>query len=105
MLIVLSKGVQVPEEHACRGLAAQSVGPDGVAFDWTLVTRDLFHVCVQKKRPREADVAIEYRGYWYFLPLADKRSKSTLALIQALFNLQLAEPKQAGPLLTLPVGL
>jgi len=35
----------------------------------------------------------------------DQRSKSTLALIQALLNLQLAEPQRAGPVLTLPVGL
>jgi hypothetical protein len=105
MLTVLSKGVEVPEEHLCEGLAAQTVGPDGVVFDWTMVTQGLFHVCVQKKRPKEATLAIEYQGYWYFIPASDKRSKSTLALIQALFNLQLSEPRQAGPLLTLPVGL
>jgi hypothetical protein len=105
MLAFLSKGVKVPEEHACRGLAAQTIGPDGIAFDWTVVTRGLFQVCSQKKRPKEAAVAIEYQGYWYFIPASDKRSKSTLALIQALFNLQLSEPKRAGPLLTLPVGL
>ncbi len=105
MLTFLSKGVEVPEDHVCRGLAAQTVGPDRIVFDWTAVTRGLFHVCVQAKRPKDAAVAIEYQGYWYFIPAADKRSKSTLALIQALFNLQLAEPKKGGPVLTLPVGL
>jgi hypothetical protein len=107
MLAFLSKGVAVPEEHACRGLAAQTTGPDGVAFDWTEVTRGLFHVCSQKKRPKDRDVAVavEYRGCWFYLPAADKRSKSTLSLIEALFNLQLSEPEKGGPLLTLPVGL
>ncbi len=105
MLTVLSKGVQVPADHACRGLAAQTVGPDGVVFDWTQVTQGLFHVCVQKKRPKDAALAIEYQGYWFFIPPDDKRSKSTLALIQTLFNLQLSEPKKSAPLLTLPVGL
>src|SRR5262249_25460756 len=104
MLSYLSKGVQVPEEHLCRGLVAQAAGPDGVVFDWTAVTRGLFRVCVQKKRPKDAAVAIEYQGYWYFIPEADKRSRSTLGLIQPLFNLQLSEPKKTGPLLTLPVG-
>lgn len=106
MLTVLSKGVQIPDDHACRGLVAQAVGPDGVVFDWTQVTRGLFHVCVQRKRPKadEAAVAIEHRGYWFYIPAADKRSKSTLALLQTLFNLQLAEPSKAGPVLTLPVG-
>jgi hypothetical protein len=107
MLTFLSKGVHVPEEHFCRGLATQTVDLDGTAFDWTAVTRGLFQVCVQKKRPKDknAAVAIEYEGYWYYLPASDKRSKSTLALIQALFNLQLSEPKSGGPVLTLPVGL
>lgn len=105
MLTALSKGVQVPEEHSCRGLAAQTVGPDGVVFDWTVTTRGLFHICVQKKRPKDAAVAIEYQGYWFFIPAADKQSKATLALVQTLFNLQLSEPKKGGPLLTLPVGL
>jgi hypothetical protein len=105
MLTVLSKGVNVPEEHLCRGLAAQTVGPDGAVFDWTTVTRGLFQVCVQKKRPKESAVAIEYQGYWFYIPATDKRSKSSLALIQALFNLQLSEPKKGGPVLTLPVGL
>ncbi|MEW4570672.1 hypothetical protein AB1L88_22640 [Tautonia sp. JC769] len=106
MLTFLSKGVEVPEEHALRGLAAQTVGPDGLVFDWTCVTGDLFRVRVQEKRPKGQDVAvaIEYQGYWYFIPAADKRSKATLAMIQALFNLQLNEPSRAGPLLTLPVG-
>jgi len=105
MLTFLSKGVRVPEEHLCRGLAAQTVGPDGTVFDWTVVTQGLFQVCVQKKRPKDVAVAIEYQGYWYYIPASDKRSKSTLGLIQALFNLQLSEPKKSGPLLTLPVGL
>lgn len=105
MVTFLSKGVAVPEEHACRGLAAQTPGPDGSPFDWTIVTEGLFQVCSQKKRPKDAAVAIEHQGYWYFIPAADKRSKATLGLLQALFNLQLSEPKKSGPLLTLPVGL
>jgi hypothetical protein len=105
MLTFLSKGVSLPEEHVCRGLAAQTIGPDGLVFDWTSVTAGLFHAAVQKKCPKDAAVAVEYRCYWYFIPAADKRSKATLGLIAALFNLQLSEPKKGGPLLTLPVGL
>lgn len=105
MLAFLSKGVVVPEDHAARGLAAQTIGPDGAMFDWTCATRGLFRVCARKKRPRGAAVAIEYQGWWFFIPEEDKRSKSTLGLLQALFNLQLSEPKKSGPLLTLPVGL
>lgn len=105
MLTYLSKGVSVPEEHRCAGIAAQTFGPDGRPFDWPVVTQGLFHVSVSEKCPKDAAVKVRYKGYWFYLPAADKRSKSTLALIQALFNLQLSEPKKGGPLLTLPVGL
>jgi hypothetical protein len=104
MLTVLAKGVEVPEVHVASGLASQTVGPDGIVFDWTAVCRGLFHVCVQKKCPKDSAVAIEYHGHWYYIPSTDKRSKATLGLVQALFNLQLSEPKKGGPLLTLPVG-
>lgn len=100
MLAYLSKGVEVPDQHVCRGLVSQPPG-----FNWTVVTQGLFHICSQKKRPKDAAVAIEYQGYWYFIAASDTRSKSTLALIQALFNLQLSEPKKGGPVLTLPVGM
>ena len=105
MMIFLSKGVEVPAEHAVRGLAIQTPGPGGEPFDWPLVTQGLFHVCVQRKRPKQAAIAIPYRGYWYYIDDADLRSKSSLGLIQALLNLQLAEPPRTGPVLTLPVGL
>lgn len=105
MLAVLSKGVEVPEEHVCRGLVAQTVGPDGLVFDWTATTQGLFRVCVSRKRPKGESLAIEHRGYWYYVPDSDKRAQATLGLIQALFNLQLSEPKRSGPLLTLPVGV
>jgi hypothetical protein len=104
MLTFLSKGVQIPEEHHVKGLAIQVAGPDGLPFDWTQVTRGLFHVCVRKRRPKDAAVAIEYQGYWFFVSAQDHRSKSTLAMIQGLFNLRLSGPKKSGPLLTLPVS-
>jgi hypothetical protein len=105
MMIFLSKGVRVPVGHMEQGLVATTPGADGVLYDWTEVTTGLFRVCVQKKPPRDAAVAVRYRGHWFFIPDGDFRSKSTFALIQALFNIELTEPSRAGPLLTLPVGL
>lgn len=55
MLTYLSKGVRVPEEHACRGLAGRTVDMNGGPFDWPIATRGLFHVCSQKKRPKDKD--------------------------------------------------
>jgi hypothetical protein len=105
MMAYLAKAVPIPEAHHVDGSAGQTLKPDGQPYDWTQVTRGFFCIQVQEKKPHRAAVAIHYRGHWYFIDDADHRSKSTLALIQALLNIQLTEPDRPGPLLTLPVGL
>ena len=104
IMTFLSKGVCVPEEHVACGVAPTTRTPDGRAFDWTPVTAGNFRVHVQKRRPRDAEVAVPYRGYWFFIPKNDVHSRSALAILEMFFSLQEAEGKSAGPLLTLPVG-
>ena len=79
-------------------------GPDGRPYDWTRVTAGNFFVAAQKQRPRDAEVAVPYRGYWFFIPRTDVNSRAVLAVIETLFSLQESGEKSAGPLLTLPVG-
>ena len=65
-----------------------------------------FFIASQKHRPRdsEAEVAIPYRGYWFFLRKTDVDSRSALAVLEILFSLQESDEKAGGPVLTLPVG-
>lgn len=100
----LSKGVCVPDEHVRTGIAPVTPGPDGVPFDWTNITRGLFFVSSQRHRPRDAEVAVQYRGYWFYITPNDVRSRSILAIFEILFALQESEDNQLAPLLTLPAG-
>ena len=104
IMTFLSKGVCVPEEHVRSGIAPATPGPDGRPFDWTQVTAGHFFVRSQKHRPRAAEVAVQYRGYWFYIPQEDVNSRAILAILEILFALQESDGKNAGPLLTLPVG-
>lgn len=104
IMTFLSKGVCVPEEHVIAGVAPVTPGPDGEVFDWTQVTAGHFTVHSQKHRPRNAEVAVYYRGYWYYIASDDVKSRAALSILEVFFALQESDGKSAGPLLTLPVG-
>jgi hypothetical protein len=104
IMTFLSKGVCIPEEHVRAGIAPVTPGPDGQPFDWTRVMAGNFFVHAQKHRPRDAEVAVPYRGYWFYIATDDVKSRATLAILEILFALQESDGKNVGPLLTLPLG-
>ena len=104
IMTFLSKGVCIPEEHLGSGVAPVTRGPDGQPFDWTHVTGANFAVHAQKHRPRNAEVAVPYRGYWFYIAPDDVNSRAALAILEVVFALQESDGKTAGPLLTLPIG-
>ena len=104
ILIFLSKGVCVPVEHVESQVSPNTPGPDGRPFDWTHVTAGNFFVRSSKHRPRGAEVAVHYRGYWFHIPRDDVNSRSILAIIEILVSLEDSEARTTGPLLTIPVS-
>ncbi len=104
IMTFLSKGVCVPEEHVRSGVAPVTWGPDGAPFDWTRITAGNFFVYAQKHRPHDAEVAVHYRGYWFYIAPNDVNSRAVLAILEILFALQESDGRHVGPLLTLPLG-
>jgi hypothetical protein len=105
IMTFLSKGVCVPVEHARDGIAPMILDQDGQPFDWTRVTAGNFTVHSQKHRPRDAEVAVHYRGYWFYIAGNDTNSRAILAILEILFGLQEStDGKHVGPLLTIPLG-
>ena len=102
VLAFLSKGVEVPEAHVRRGSVILFQGPDGRPFDGRRLTRGLFHVCVQKHKPLRSDLAVYYRGYWYYIPEDDVQSRATLNYVKLVLDMR----SEVGdsPVLTLPVN-
>lgn len=104
IMTFLSKGVNVPEDHVLSGIAPTTLGPDGLPFDWTPITAGNFSVRACKHRPRDAEVTVHYRGYWFYIAPNDVNSRAVLAILEILFGLQESDGRPGGPLLTIPLG-
>ena len=104
IMTFLSKGVCVPDDHVISGVAPMTLDADGQPFDWTQVTAGNFVVHAQKHRPKNAEVAVQYRGYWFFIASDDVKSRAMLAILEVFFALQESGDQPRGPLLTLPLG-
>jgi hypothetical protein len=104
IMTFLSKGVCVPDDHVISGVVP--VTPDGAGqpFDWTQITAGNFTVHASKHRPKAAEVAVPYRGYWFYIASDDVKSRAVLAILEVFFALQESGDKPVGPMLTLPLG-
>ena len=85
-------------------LATVTKDDNGQPFDWSKVTGKVMTIHSQKERPRNAYVAVQHRGWWFYIADDDQNSKTTFSLLNILFSLQAATGKGKAPLLTLPVG-
>ncbi|MBL8474384.1 MAG: hypothetical protein KF778_13990 [Rhodocyclaceae bacterium] len=105
-LYFVAHGIDVPAEHLASGIATQTLDAGGRPFDWQRVTRGLFRVrSVQAaERPPGAHVAVQFKGWWYYIAETDADSKSTFSLLMELGRLELTGKGGPGPLLTLPLG-
>lgn len=106
VLYFMSKGVEVPAADLQAGLAQQSQGDGGEAFDWHRVTDGLFRVqsTDAAKPPPTAHVAVRYLGHWFYVDKRDRDSMSTFALMMELARLELGSKDNPGPTLTLPLS-
>jgi len=106
VLFFVSHGVDVPDEHLTSRVAPTTFESAGQAFDWRQVMQGLFQVRNVKSRkpPRCAQVAINYKGYWFYIDERDRETKSTFSLLLEVSRLELNSPSNTAPLLTLPLG-
>ena len=101
-LAFLAKGVTVPAAHVRRGEVPMFTGLDGRPFDARRLTRGLFHVCVQKHKPLRSDLAVHYRGHWFYIAEEDVQSRASLSFVKFIIDLN-SQAGSAGPILTLPL--
>lgn len=92
----LSNAVDVPPEH--EKLA-------GAALPEDQILHELFSVRVSGEPPEHAFLAVQHRGYWFYIDDFDLESKQTLGLLISLIRLNIdAGGAQTVPVLTLPVA-
>lgn len=104
VLYYLSNGVEAPEKHIAAGIVTRTTRDSGASFDWKELLGDLLTVHSSRDRPKNAAIAVEYRGYWFYVADDDQTTKTTFMLLSELFALQAGEVSQDKPVLTLSVG-
>lgn len=104
VLHYLSNAVETPEEHLAAGAATTTTTATGAVFDWANVLGDIATIHANSRRPDNAAIAIQYRGYWFYVADNDQTTKATFMLLSDLFALQAGDVAQQQPVLTLPVG-
>jgi hypothetical protein len=103
VMFYLSQGVNVPLEHQAQGLVTLTVDEGGAPFDWSEMMHDLFTIHACKKCPKHAAVAVEYRGYWFYIDERDQNSLSTYTLLVELFGIEVRAGGGGGFLYTLGI--
>ena len=104
VLYFLSESIHPPAPDVEAGRVTVTRDDDGEPFDWSKVTGRIMAIYSQKDPPKAAYVAVQHRGWWFYISDDDQSSKATFSLVNILFSLQAQTGKGRSPLLTLPVG-
>ena len=90
----------MPDEHIKQGLTPLEwpLGNAGIDIG------DLFQIRFSESKP-QADLAVQHRGYWFYISDTDFASRHTFFTLSELLRLGLSQTSgQEAPVLTLPVG-
>ena len=61
------------------------------------------HSAATRPPPAQTRVAVEFRGYWYYIDQSDESSKLWFTMLQLLASAQVPDTSVVGPMLTIPV--
>jgi hypothetical protein len=104
ILYFLSHSVDVPPQDFERGLVVKTQTPDGQTFDWKEISKEMFRINVEPKRPEKAAVVVQYRGHWFSIRDNDLETKATFTLLSQLLSLQSGNSIVKAPALTIPLN-
>ena len=98
----VAASIEVPGEHVKEGLVqVRSLPPEASG-----TLGPILRIHSSSSAPRQGNVAVQHRGWWYYVDDTDLASKRAFQQIQMLFMTRLAEATrgaQGAPLLTIPV--
>ena len=102
IMVNVAASIEVPGEHVKEGLVeARSDPPEAPG-----ILGPILRIRSSSSAPRQANVAVQHRGWWYYVDDTDLASKRAFLQIQMLFMTRLTEATrgvQGAPLLTIPV--
>jgi len=94
--------IDVPREHIEEHIVSASPGA-GAVF---ATPAPILRILSSRNAPDRPNVAVQHRGWWYYIDDADLASKRTFLQIEMFFSMRLSQATrgtQATPLLTIPV--
>ena len=97
MMNNLAGEIDVPPEHIAEGRARPTFVDEGLGGP-------LFRVHSSKEKPEESFVAIQNRGYWFYIDDRDMVTKRTFGVLQILMSLTDAGETARGPVVSIGGG-
>ena len=99
ILVEVASHIEVPAAHVAEGRTlatlADEVATGGVISSRIQSSRDM---------PADAFVAVQYRGYWFWISDRDFSSKRLFSFLMFLFTLAETGTPTPAPTLTIPTG-
>ncbi|WP_340112118.1 hypothetical protein [Maribellus mangrovi] len=92
IFLILSNNIEVPPEHIKAGKTYESSNKENLVK---------IKILSSKEKPENAYVAINNRGYWFYIDDSDWDSKITFGIIQVLLNLSKDSDPSKGPLISI----
>jgi len=91
--------IDIPESHLNAGIVTPPAAPASGASPF-------IHIRSASDRPDQATIAVEHRGWWFFIDPTDTDSRRDFVLLRAVISMGLeTHPKGAvQPVLTLSAG-
>ena len=64
------------------------------------------YIHASKDRPKQAAVAVQHRGYWFYIDDTDMHTKLFYVMVRALWSISIeaAADMREAPVLTIPVS-
>jgi len=97
IMVKLGREIDVPPEHI-------ESGRTGASFVDTGAGGPLFRVRFSEERPEDAYVAVQDRGYWFYIDDRDMISKRTFGVLQILLSLTDSDEGARGPVVSIGGG-
>ncbi len=98
LIQILGASIEVPHEHIAEGLTLNypALGLPGKNI----------HIYASHDEPGQAAIAVNYRGYWFYIDDGDLNTKSLFRTLFTLWTTVIAASvdQKASPVLTIPVS-
>jgi hypothetical protein len=102
ILLTAAASIEVPSEHVDAGLVEAKPDSPGTLG----AMHPILKIHSSRNAPDRANVAVQHRGWWFYVDDTDLTTKRIFQRIQMLFLTRLSEATrgtQTTPLVTIPV--